>query len=69
MAIMGMPGIMPPIGAPMGIMPPDIGIMPDIIGFIIPPIMAGIGIICIAAFIESLQSLRTIVLSFFYFGD
>ncbi|MCP1907122.1 hypothetical protein ACVIHI_008978 [Bradyrhizobium sp. USDA 4524] len=38
----------PIIDMPIGIMPPDI------IGFIMPPIIMGIGIICIAAFIFGL---------------
>jgi len=50
----------PIIGMPiMGMDIPDIGIMPpDIIGFIMPPIIMGIGIICIAVFILDLQVLR-----------
>jgi hypothetical protein len=50
----------PIIGMPiMGMDIPDIGIMPpDIIGFIIPPIIMGIGIICIAVFILDLQVSR-----------
>lgn len=44
--IMGMP-IMDI--APIGIMPPDIA------GFIMPPIIMGMGIICIAVFIFDLQ--------------
>jgi hypothetical protein len=48
--VIGMPIIgMPVIG---------IGIMPGIIGFIMPFIIMGIGIICIAAFIFRLQSDR-----------
>jgi hypothetical protein len=49
---------------------PPIGIMPaGIIGFIMPPIIMGIGIICIAVFIYDLQSGREETTALLKIGD